>query len=300
MRLFRRSLDLALAAPRAASPDDLNAVSRLLSHSAHRFTGFPGVDLPALLAAAPAMLLVAGGEVWAAAIAGWRSDATTWIRALALADGLLVGPAMDALLPPFHELLRTQGLRQVFYAGDEAADIWIQPALSTRGYTRETDVVVYEKKQLDVPARGNRTVRVRRAQPVDLPAILRVDQDCFAPQWNKDEDILGTSIFEVPYFVVAEQDDTIVGYAFATAHYDGQLIHLVRIAVLAAYQGQAIGVRLLADLVEWARAHGADVLTLNTQAHNSAAQRLYEWFGFERTGERQTVLRFDLGQRRCD
>ena len=37
-----------------------------------------------------------------------------------------------------------------------------------------------------------------------------------------------------------------------------------------------------------------DLITLNTQAYNTAAQRLYEWFGFRRTGERQAILRLDL------
>ncbi len=36
--------------------------------------------------------------------------------------------------------------------------------------------------------------------------------------------------------------------------------------------------------------NSADVLTLNTQADNHAAQRLYERFGFQRTGDQQTVL----------
>jgi ribosomal protein S18 acetylase RimI-like enzyme len=242
------------------------------------------------------MLLVAGDEIWAAAIAGWRVDATTWLRGLALADGLPIGSSFDMLMPPFHALLRTQGLREVYYAGDEAADIWVQPALRARGYAHATDVVVYEKSKLDVPAQGNQAARLRRAQAVDLPAVLEVDRACFDPQWNKDESALGPAIFEVPYFVVVELEGAIVGYAFATSHFEGRLVHLVRIAVLPAYQGQAIGVRLLADLVEFARARGADLLTLNTQAHNAAAQRLYEWFGFRRTGERQAVLRFDLGQ----
>jgi ribosomal protein S18 acetylase RimI-like enzyme len=265
-----------------------------MSTSAHRFVGFPGANLPALLSSAPAVVLEAGKEIWAAAIAGWRSDSTTWIRGLGLADGLFVGPTMDMLLPPFHELMRARGLRKVFYAGDEAADLWVQPALTRRGYERETEVVVYEKPKLDIPSHGNHAARIRRAQPVDLPAILAVDQACFAAQWTKDESVIGPAIFEVPYFVVAELGERVAGYAFATMHFDGRLIHLVRIAVLPEFQGQAIGVRLLADVVEFARLRSADVLTLNTQAHNTSAQRLYEWFGFHRTGEQQTVLRFDL------
>jgi ribosomal protein S18 acetylase RimI-like enzyme len=283
-----------LAAPREATPDDLTAISRLLSTSAHRFMGFPSANLPGLLAGAPAEVLEAGKEIWAAAISGWRADATTWLRGLVMTDGLFVGPTMDMLLPPFHERLRAQGVSKVFYAGDEAADLWIQPVLTARGYARETEIVVYEKPRLDVPARGNEAVRVRRALPIDLPTILQIDRVCFASQWTKDKSIIEPAIFEMPYFVVAELDGQLVGYAFATMHFEGRLVHLVRIAVLPSYQGRQIGVRLLADVAEFARRHGADVLTLNTQAHNTAAQRLYEWFGFYRTGEQQTVLRLDL------
>jgi ribosomal protein S18 acetylase RimI-like enzyme len=294
MRLFRRTLDLSLATPREATPADLTAVSRLLSQSSHRFVGFAGANLPTLLAGAPALLLTAGSEVWATAIAGWQIEAATWIRGLALADGLPTGAAFDALLPPFHALLRSHALQRVYYAGDEAADIWVQPALQARGYVHDTDVVVYEKNELDVPAHGNQGVRIRRAQAVDLPVLLEVDRACFDPQWNKDESIIGPSIHEAPYFTVAEIDGQIVGYAYATSHFAGRLMHLVRIAVLPPYRGQSIGVRLLADVVEFARLRGADMITLNTQAHNTAAQRLYEWFGFRRTGERQAILRFDL------
>lgn len=294
MRLFRRSLDLTLATSRTGTPDDLTAVSRLIRNNTHHFTSFPSPSLSTLLAGGLCTLLTAGKEVWAAALAGWPSESSSWIRTLAITDGLLIGPAFDALLPPFHDLLRARQIRQLFYAGDEASDLWIQPALSLRGYTHETDVVVYEKPKLDVPSHGNHAVRVRRAEAVDLPMILLIDRACFAPQWNKDESVIGPALFEVPYFVVAELAGAAVGYAFATTHYDGRLVHLVRIAVLPGHQGQAIGVRLLAELVEFAQDCGADMVTLNTQAHNAVAQRLYEWFGFHRTGEKQTVLRFDL------
>jgi [ribosomal protein S18]-alanine N-acetyltransferase len=294
MRFFRRTLDPTLATPREASSAELTAVSRLFSQCSHRFAGFQGANLPSLLAGAPAMLLVAGSEIWAAAIAGWRVESTTWIRGLAIADGLPTGPAFDMLLPPFHALLRSHGLGQIYYAGDEAADIWVQPALQARGYAHETDVVVYEKTKLDVPGQGNQAVRIRRAHAVDLPVVLEVDRACFDPQWNKDESVIGPSILEAPYFVVAEIGGQVVGYAFATSHFAGRLMHLVRIAVLPQFRGQAIGVRLLADLVEFARVRSADLMTLNTQSYNTAAQRLYEWFGFRRTGERQAILRFDL------
>lgn len=294
MRLFRRSLDLGLASPRASGPDDLNAITRLLHNSAHRYASYPHPHLPSLLGSAPATVLTSGREIWAAAVAGWGFGGATWLRAFALTDGLLVGPALDLLLPAFHQQLAASGIAALYYAGDEAADIWIQPALISRSYVRETDVVVYEKTRLGVPSSGNQAVRLRQAEAVDLPEILAIDRECFSAQWHKDESILGPAIFEVPYFVVAEAAGQPIGYAFCTTHYAGRLVHLVRIAVRPALQGQGVGVRLLADVVAFARELGADTITLNTQAHNTSAQRLYEWFGFHRTGEQQTVLRYDL------
>jgi ribosomal protein S18 acetylase RimI-like enzyme len=294
MHLFRRNLDLIEAAPRAATERDLTPISRLLRSSTRRYMGFTTDELPALLAGAPAMLLEAGDELWAVAIGGWRTEVAIWLRSLALNNSLPIGGGLDHLLPPFHALLRSQGARAVFYAGDEAADAWLQPALTARGYSPETKMVVYEKHGLAVPDSGNPAVRVRRGQAVDLPAVLAIDQACFDAQWNKDEGVLGPALVTSPAFFIAEIDGEVVGYAFVTTHFGGKLVHLVRIAVLPAWRGRAVGVRLLAEVVLYARAIGADSLTLNTQSNNTAARRLYEWFGFHLTGETQTVLRYDL------
>jgi [ribosomal protein S18]-alanine N-acetyltransferase len=294
MHLFRRNLDPAQASPREATDRDLTPISRLLRSSTRRYMGFASSELPGLLMGAPAMLLVAGDELWAAAIGGWRTDTVSWLRGLALANNLPVAGGLDYLLPPFHALLRTRGLRTLFYAGDEATDAWLQPALLARGYLADTRVVVYEKRGMDAPTPGNMAVRVRHAQPVDLPAVLAIDRACFDPQWHKDEAIIGPSLIDSPFFVIAELDGAPVGYAFVTTHFGGRLVHLVRIAVLPNYRGAGLGARLLAEVVGYARGLGADSLTLNTQTHNAAAQRLYERFGFRRTGEQQTVLRYDL------
>ena len=294
MRLFHHSLDISHATPRQATPTDLTGVSRLFRNSMRRFMGFSSEELPTLLASAPTMLLVADSELWGAAIGGWRTDAIIWLRGLALVNSLPVDAALDRLLPPFHALLRSLGVGTLYYAGDNTADAWLQARLQARGYVRDTEVVVYEKRGTEVPSQGNPAVRVRRAEVADLTAVLAVDRACFEPQWIKDEGVIGPAICESPYFVVAELNGAVVGYAFVTQHFGGRLVHLVRIAVQPPYQGQAIGVRLLADVVAYARSVGAESMTLNTQLHNISAQRLYEWFGFRRTGERQTVLRFDL------
>ena len=294
MPFFRRTLDIQSATVRLATSADLTAISRLVRDNAHRFLNSSS-DLPALLGSAPGVVLAGRDEIWGLALAGWPLDGVTWVRGLAVADGLSLGGALDRLLPPFHGHLRAHGLHTVFYAGDLSADTWALPNLQERGYVRATDVIVYEKRTLTAPDLGNQEVRVRRAQSVDLARVQAIDRACFEAQWVKDEGVLGPAITgEVPFFVVAEHDGALAGYCFATAHFHGRLVHLVRIAVDPAWQGCAVGVRLMAEVVAFARAQGADSLTLNTQLENQNAQRLYEWFGFQRTGERQLILKYLL------
>jgi ribosomal protein S18 acetylase RimI-like enzyme len=303
MSFFHRTLNLAGAVPRPLAPADHSAVSRLLAVARRRFLGVSAEDLAAILAAGPGALLAAGGDVWAAAVCERTAPETAWLRALALADGLPQGPGLDALLAAYHLSLRDTGVTRSFYVGVQAGDVWLRAGLSDRGYTRHTEVVGYEKLRMDAPAAVNRSAVIRRARPADLSDVLALDHACFAAQWHKDQHAIAPALVGSPCFLVAERHGlpatdgagagALVGYAFVT-HYRGRLIHLVRIAVLPAAQGQGIGAHLLAEVIGYARGAGADILTLNTQIDNAPARRLYERFGFRLTGERQTVLELTL------
>lgn len=294
MRFFRRSLDLLQASPRPVTRADYPLVVRLFRDAHRRFQGFAPTELEQMLGEAPGIVLEAGDELWGAALCSWRADTTIWLRGVAVTEGLDVRLALGGLLLPLHASLRSEGIGTIFYAGDDGADMWMQPALQARGYVADTEVIVYEKRSLTIPSHGSDLVALRPALPLDTDAITALDHACFEAQWVKDERILGPAVAEGPLFLVAELGTRIVGYAYATSHFSGRLVHLVRIAVDPAHQGRGIGVRLLAEVVAFARQHGAYSVTLNTQAHNRHAQRLYEWFGFQPTGERQIVLRFDL------
>ena len=294
MKLFRRSLDISRAVPRPAAAADLTRVSRLLRDGARRYQGFSGEELEPMLASAPGVVLEGDGELWGVALCGWRAANTTWLRGFALAEGLAVAPGASALLGPLHALVRTQAVARLFFAGDDSSALWLQPLLLERGYAIDTSVVVYEKRSLYVPDAGNQQVQVRAAMVSDTDTVTALDARCFDAQWTKDARLLGPAIVQGPLFIVAELGGRLMGYAYATSHFGGKLVHLVRIAVDPQAQGRGIGVRLLAEVVSYASMRGADTITLNTQSYNTHAQRLYEWFGFGLTGERQTVLRYDL------
>jgi ribosomal-protein-alanine N-acetyltransferase len=293
MQLFHRNLDPSLAQTRRATVHDITAISRLLRSSNRRYLSLHNLDLYQLLEQTPAMVLATSTDIWGAVFAGPPNNGVTWLRTLTLVNNLSVQAGISKLLPPFHEALRDQGVQHLYYGGDELADRWLLPALSNIGYQPDTTVVVYEKRGLDIPSEGNPHAQIRRAQLGDLKTLIAIDQSSFDPQWHKEVGIIGPALLESPYFIIAELNGEIAGYAFITSHFGGRLIHLVRIAVMPAYRNQAVGVRLLAEIVKYARNASAESITLNTQLHNTTAQRLYSWFGFHRTGEQQTILRFD-------
>lgn len=294
MWLFRKGVDISRFSPRTVTADDLHPVARLLRDGVRRHHGLGGDSLPALLSGGHGVVLDAGDELYGVALVSTPTGATCWLRAVALADAVELNAAMSLLIAALHRVLLARGIRQIFFAGDEVADDWLTTALQAHGYLSDTEVLVYEKSHLDIPDQGNPAVQVRPATDVDLPSVMRVDQECFEPQWTKGDALLGPALEQGPYFVVAELDHELVGYAYATTHFAGRLVHLVRIAVAPQHRGARIGVRLLADLVAFAAEQQASTLTLNTQAYNLSAQRLYRWFGFTPTGERQVVFRCDL------
>lgn len=294
MWLFRKSFDISRARPRNVTSNDLHAVSRLLRDGSRRFSLLSGNDLEMLLAEGLGVALEAAGELRAVALISRSSEETCWLRAVAFAEGAESSAGITALVSALHASLKTAGVRHVYFGGDGNIEYWLIPTLRAMGYQHDTDVLVYEKQRLTIPSTGNPAVHIRPAAREDLPAILRLDQVCFEPQWTKDDTILSPAIEQGPYFVIAELNGALVGYAYATAHFGGRLMHLVRIAVTPEHRGQHIGVSLLADLITYAREHGAAAVTLNTQAYNQSAQRLYRWFGFAPTGEQHPILRCDL------
>jgi ribosomal protein S18 acetylase RimI-like enzyme len=295
MHLLRRAPDLSGAHVRLATTADLSRIARFLRDAGHRYYGLQGTEFAQLLTKVPTVIYETHLDILAVAISGWQSQHATWLRGLALVRGLDISQGIDAVLPTLHETLLQSGLQRIFYVGDDTADTWLVPALRACGYVKDTTVIVYEKHDLEIPPLHTEAMLVRPAVPMDLPAIVELDEVCFEAHWTKNHLALNSAILEGMCFVVAVLDSQIVGYAYATSHFGGRLVHLVRLAVNPYQRRQGIGARLLAEVIMFARQQHADMMTLNTQSYNEHAQRLYRWFGFVPNGEYQNVFRYDLG-----
>jgi ribosomal-protein-alanine N-acetyltransferase len=138
-----------------------------------------------------------------------------------------------------------------------------------------------------VPEQGNTRVSVRPVQATDLEDVLALDERAFVPLWRTDRPTLTEQLSQSPYFVVAEWENRMVGYAYASL--TGRHGHLTRLVVDPALQGQRIGARLLAECIKFFSRQGVYGVTLNTQKDNTQALRLYHWFGFTLLGREAEV-----------
>jgi ribosomal-protein-alanine N-acetyltransferase len=294
MHLFQRRLSLQDAWLREANEHDITAISHLMRISKQRYTGMLSFNLSVALGILPSQLLIVDDQIVGVLIAGRPHKNVAWLQVLAFSPQIDVSDALCLMLPAFHKLLLQHEISKIYFTGDEMLDQWVLAQLKDCGYVFDTNVVMFEKQDMHIPSFGNTSIWIRPAQVRDLAAITAIDDACFDAQWYKGELILGPVLLESHHFVVAQIDEKIVGFVFVTSHAAGKLIHLVRIAVLPEYRGQAIGVRLLADIVAYAASVGAYTISLNTQEYNHSAQQLYTWFGFKQTLEKQIVLRYDI------
>lgn len=134
----------------------------------------------------------------------------------------------------------------------------------------------------------------RRARNRDRAAVLDVDRRAFDAFWHIDDDGLDHAIRATPQsrFRVADEDDTVVGYAVTGRA--GEQGYLQRLAVDPDRHRRGWGTSLVADALRWLRRHGVNRTLVNTQLGNAAAIELYRTMGFRLLPLGLTVLDRDL------
>ncbi len=290
MSWFRRPFDPRYATARLALPHDAKQIGVLGRRAPWYYLTSSLEEAVALVPHEPTAVLEYDKQIVAALQIGWRLSPNAWLRTVLIDSRVDIEPTLRLMLPHIYQVLPSHDITALFVTIDPGNEPWLRAPLQAVGFARIMDVWSYEKEVLNIPSEGNQDVTVRSIQPDDLSRVLEVDALCFPAPWAKGQEILEPAILNAPYFTVAEWDGKIIGYTHVTLHYHGRQAHLVRIAVKPEFQGRSIGVRLLAEVVQFCQHQRVDRLTLNTQAGNKEAQRLYEWFGFRRTGDAQVVL----------
>ncbi len=134
----------------------------------------------------------------------------------------------------------------------------------------------------------------RRAHPVDVEAVLEVDERAFRPFWRLDRAALDQTLDATPAtrFRVVERCGRVVGYAI-TGRAERQGF-LQRVGVDPSAHGEGLGRSLVADGLRWLRRHRVRRASVNTQLDNSAALALYRDCGFRDLAAGLCVMRRSL------
>lgn len=138
------------------------------------------------------------------------------------------------------------------------------------------------------------TVTLRPMTVADLPAVMRLEEELFAPDtWTEAMYRDELSRADTRFYVVAEVDDedapagsppVTVGYGGLIA-YDDEA-HVATLGVTRDLQGEGIGSLLLDALLTEADRRSPVVL-LEVRADNETAQHLYRRRGFVEIGRRR-------------
>jgi ribosomal-protein-alanine N-acetyltransferase len=128
------------------------------------------------------------------------------------------------------------------------------------------------------------SVELRTMTAADLPAVLELEEDLFAPDtWTASmyrDELRHT---DTRHYLVAENGAGIVGWAGLIAYADEA--HVSTIGVARGRQGEGIGAQLLDALLAEADRRSLVVL-LEVRADNERAIGLYERRGFTEIGRR--------------
>lgn len=129
-------------------------------------------------------------------------------------------------------------------------------------------------------------VRLRAMKAADIPAVLPMEHDLFAEQaWTGDmlEEELADS--DTRYYVVAVDDEKIIGYAGLAAYRFEA--HVLTVGTRGDRQGEGIGRRLLEELLAEADRRKAERVILEVRSDNAPAIALYESERFVAVGVRK-------------
>ena len=132
-------------------------------------------------------------------------------------------------------------------------------------------------------------IRIRPMTECDLDAVTAIERASFPAPWSAAtiSNLLKRS--NACLFAAVDAEDRVLGYAAVWfAGGDGEL---GSIAVDAARRTSGIGSKLLAAVLDEARARGTQSVYLEVREGNWIAQSLYQRRGFEPVGRRENYYK---------
>ncbi len=130
------------------------------------------------------------------------------------------------------------------------------------------------------------SVEIRKMTLDDLDGIMEIEVEAFPVPWPREAYEKEITKNELAYYVVAESEGEIVGYA-GLWEVVGEG-HITNVAVRKECRGQGISTLLMQALLNRMLELNFYGMTLEVRVSNVRAQALYQKFGFESEGLRKS------------
>ncbi|MGB4593841.1 MAG: GNAT family N-acetyltransferase [Coriobacteriia bacterium] len=194
-------------------------------------------------------------------------------------------------IPPVMRQLRDVAAAQGFedLLSPLTPDDRIEPYVDAGMRVVHTGLGMRADRARDTGVQGVPGVSLRRAIPVDLDALLRLDEECFSDFWRYDATLMA-GYLSSERGVVATVDDAVIGYTLSTIDRGEGMFG--RLAVAHAFRRHGVGQALVADVLGFMHRSGARSVSLYTQRENHVSRALYERCGFHVVGMPQHFLAF--------
>jgi ribosomal-protein-alanine N-acetyltransferase len=123
--------------------------------------------------------------------------------------------------------------------------------------------------------------RIRRASPVDIPAIVAIENESFADPWDQAVFLEALTYYPTTYFV-AVCDGAVAGFIVGGLEDTGENIygHLCNIGVSPRYRRRGIGKLLVRRTEHQFAMELATGVQLEVRVSNTGAQRFYQGIGY--------------------
>lgn len=119
----------------------------------------------------------------------------------------------------------------------------------------------------------------------DIEQVYQIECNSFTQPWSV-ESLIGEVVEnDVAYYVVAECEGRIIGYAGEWVMFDES--HMTNIAVIPDFRRKGVATNMILSLMRGAKERGAKRMTLEVREFNFGAQALYDSLGFIKVGIRK-------------
>jgi [ribosomal protein S18]-alanine N-acetyltransferase len=266
------------------------ALSKLLLKTDYHYRSLVVHDSANLLRESESLLGWRGAELVSVLMAGGDNFPIVDLQLAVASDPIVLDQMIRDGLPLLEVRVIAKGGRWLCILGGPT---WLTRLLTPRYELVDTVVFYQMSRSPDIPQpEPIKDLQVRCVTSADLEQIKQVDEASFTPFWQANTTGLSHWLENANRGLTLSAGNQIV--AFVLARLQGDSANIWRLAVLPEWQGRGLGRWLMTHTLSGMLTNGANSISLNTQASNDRARRLYECLGFTLTSQEVSVWAREL------